>query len=81
MPIDDLDDTSARIAIGEIYAVTFDSGRNGAVQALGRRAFGAGLLARQTEVADEHGLGRVAQIVDLRHARDTPPDDAGDEIS
>ena len=39
---------------------------------IGTGAAGARLLADQTEVADEHRLGRVRQVVDLRHAVGAP---------
>ena len=40
--------------------------------------FAAGLLANQTEVADVHGLGGIAQVIDLRHPSGAPALDAGD---
>ena len=44
------------------------------------RAAGAGLLADQAEVADLHGLCRIAQVEHLGHAPRAPAVDAGNEI-
>src|SRR5919198_1020258 len=46
-------------------------------------ASGAGLLPDETEVAQEHGIGRIAEIVDLRHAADAPAlgPAVGDEVA
>jgi hypothetical protein len=48
------------IAVREIHAVALGSGGDGTVQALRRRTARARLLARQTEIADEPGVGRIA---------------------
>ena len=72
LPIDDLDDASRRGAVAEVDAVAVRPSRNGAVQARRRRPGAAGLLAGQAEIADEYRFGRIAQIVDLRHAIGAP---------
>ena len=66
--IDDLHDAVAAGAVAEVDAIALRSRRDRAVQ-IGRHRTGrAGLLSRQAEVADEHRLRGIAQVVDLRHA-------------
>ena len=73
-PIDDLDHAVLGGSIGGINAVPFGPGGHYAVQVRRNGTRGTGLLPRQTEIADEHGLRRIAQIIDLSHARGAPAD-------
>src|SRR5207244_1569718 len=60
--------------------VTLRAGRDAAMQFSRYRAGCARLLARQAEVTDVYGLGRIAEVIDLRHATHAPARNAGDEI-
>ena len=80
LAVDDLEHAALVGAVAEIDAVALRPHRDRAVE-LGRdRAGGAGLLPGQAEVADMHGMGGIAEVVDLGHALDPPAGDAGDEV-
>src|SRR5207237_4302008 len=72
LAIDDLHDAITAGAVAEVDAIELRH-RDRSVQ-LGRYRHHrrAGLLSGQTEVANENGLRRIAQVVDLRHARRAP---------
>src|SRR5947207_4925999 len=80
LAIDDLDHSRFVGAIAEVDAIAGGSGRDGSVQFHRHVASGAGLLPREPEVADETRLGRITQVVDLRHPTRTPAVDAGYEV-
>ena len=80
LAVDDLQDAALVGAVAEVDAVALRAGRDHAVQFGRHRAGRAGLLAGQAEVADVHRLGRIAEIVDLRHAAGAPVRHAGNEI-
>ncbi len=80
LAIDDLDDCLRPTCRSRSTRGCRSVRGNRAVQASRRRAHAAGLLSGQPEIADEHRLGRIAQIVDLRHAIDAPARRAGDQI-
>ena len=71
LPVDDLQHALAAGAVGEIDAVAVGDRPMHAVGD-GDWSGGARLLASEPEVADEHGLRRIAQVVDLRHAPRAP---------
>ena len=79
--IDDLQDAALIGAVAEIDAVTLRSRRHHAVQRHRYRPVRAGLLPRQTKVADEHRVGRIGEVVDLGHAVGAPTGHTGDEVS
>src|SRR5579885_255604 len=78
--VDDFENSVAGIVVGEVDAVAFRSGGDGAVKAAGSRSLRAGLLAGEAEVTDEDRVRGITQVVDLRHALGAPADDAGDQI-
>ena len=80
LAVDDLDDAPRAGAVAEVDAIAIRSERDGAVKAGRRRADAAGLLTGQPEIANEHRLGRIAQIVDLGHAIGAPAGRAGHQI-
>ena len=69
LAVDDLHDAALVGAVAEVDAVALRPGRDRPVQVGRHRAGRARLLADQAEVADLHRLGRIAEVVDLRHAR------------
>ncbi len=78
--IDDLDDAVRAGAVSEVHPVDLRTERDRAVQLRRDWARRSGLLAWQPEVADEHRLGWIAQVVDLRHAARAPLGIAADDI-
>src|SRR5580658_5801998 len=51
------------------------------MQGVGRWSPRTGLLTRQSEVADKYWFRRIAQIIDLRHARRAPAYRTGNQVS
>ena len=84
--IDDLQDGISVVAVADVHAVACRSGGDGTVDVLKmpghrRRIRRVGLLARQAEVADEHRLRRIGQVVDLQHADGVPGGITADQVS
>src|SRR5262249_6573304 len=71
LPVDDLEQAFATGAVGEVDAVALNDRSMHAVSD-GNRPGRTWLLSGQAEVAHEHGLRRVTQIVDLGHAPRAP---------
>ena len=81
LAIDDLDDAVAAGAVAEVDAIGFRPSRDRPVQLRRHRIHcRAGLLPGQAEITDEDRMRRIAQVVDLRHARRAPRGIAADEI-
>ena len=79
--IHNLHDAVAIGAVAEVDAIAARAGGHGAVQfGWNRRPGRSGLLPRQAEVANEHRMGRIAEIIDLRHAANAPAGHAGDKV-
>src|SRR5262249_41243005 len=78
--VDDLQDAALVGAVTEIDAVAFGARRDRAVQLGRHRAGRARLLAGQAEIPDLYRMGRVGEIVDLRHAPRAPARRPGYEI-
>src|SRR5262249_34922060 len=74
-------DSAFERTVGEIEPIALHAGGDRSVQIRGHRAGGAGLVPGQTEVADLHRLRRIAQVVDLEHARCAPAGYAGHEAA
>ena len=72
LAIDDLHEAALVGAVAEIDAVALRPGRDRPVQVRRHGAGRARLLADQPEVADLHRLGRIAEVVELRHALGAP---------
>src|SRR5205823_11422877 len=70
--VDDLHHAVLVGAIAEIDAVVRGPSRNRTVKLLRGRPRRIRLLSGQAKVTDEYRLGRIAQVVDLRHAPRAP---------
>ena len=80
LAVDDLQHPVLVRAVAEIDAVALGAGGDGAVQ-IGRRLPGRSrLLPGQPEIADEHRLRGVGEVVHLGHAPHAPAFDPGDQV-
>src|SRR5207237_7829240 len=80
LPIDDLDDAALVGPVSEIDAIACWTRGDRTVKIRRRRACRARLLPGQAERANEHRLGRIAEVVDQRHAGRAPARRTRDEI-
>src|ERR1700730_15883227 len=76
----DFQDASTISAIAKINAIPGRPRRHSAVQFRRRRPSRSGLLPRQSEIADKHGMRGVAEIIYLRHATHAPVRHARNQV-